>query len=179
MTNILRAAVPLATMLVVPFTGLAAKEPAPHITVVAPAEPEVQAWLDRVGQAIDRKMRYPRTISTASYDEGVVELTFAASEDGTPIKVAVLRSSGSRQLDRAAVAAVKRVRSLHPLPSGVDHEQVYKARLLFVIDDGSDRWKTRVAAMHDKDDRSNAALARQPSGPATVAVVAVAPAGTL
>ena len=177
MTNMLRAAVPLATMLVVPFTSVAAKDLPPPITVVAPADHEVRAWAARVRHDIDRKVRYPRTLTTSPYEEGVVEVTFECGADGTPTNVAVRRSSGSRPIDKAAVAAVRRVRSLHPLPAGIEQDQVYRARLRFVVEDGTDRAKMRAAAFGHQGDGRHAALPQQPDGTATAAAATLAPAG--
>jgi periplasmic protein TonB len=172
MTIIQRAVLPLTVMLVVPLTSLDARQPpSDDIVVVAPADAEVRAWSARVGENISQHMRFPRDLGPTSDPEGVVEVTFKCSEDGRPSNVALLETSGSRRLDRAGIAAVERVRSLHPLPRGIDHRQVYKAQLLFATEDGSGRRYQELAALRAKADRGNAALLQRQSRMAMVPTV--------
>jgi TonB family protein len=173
MTAMLRAVLPLA-LLVAPVP-LEAKEP-PTIDVLAPGEAEAQAWAwsARVGQRIERKMRYPETL--AGNIPGIVDVTFMCAEDGRPTRVALASSSGHVPLDRAGLKAVRSVRSLHPLPSGVDYDKRYKARLLFATDDAGRRWlEDSVARRDGAGDRLATAIAQR-EGMRVVAVTIV-PAG--
>lgn len=176
MTNILRAALPVATMLVLPITALPAREPAQEITVVG--QNDLQSWTTRIGRAIDDQMEFPRVLGRAGYDEGVVDISFKCSEDGKPSKVAVLSSSGSRRLDRAGMSAVQNVSSLHPLPPGITHDQTYRAKLLFAVDDGNGRAMKRAAALRDNANSDNMALAQRQGGTAMAAVVTLMPPGS-
>ena len=176
MTNILRAALPVATMLIVPITALPAKEPAQEITVVG--QNDLQSWTTRVGQAIDQQMEFPRALGRQGYDEGIVDIGFKCSEDGKPSEVAVLSSSGSRRLDRAGMSAVQNVSSLHPLPAGISHDQAYRAKLLFAVDDGNGRAAKRAAALRDNADSRNFALAQRQGGTAVAAVVTLIAPGS-
>ena len=171
MTLIQRAVLPLTAMLVVPLTSLEARQPVPDIVVTAPVDAEVRAWSARVGENIGQQMRFPRDLGPTSDPEGMVAVTFKCSEDGRPSNVALLETSGSRRLDRAGIAAVERVRSLHPLPSGIGHGQVYRAQLLFATDDGSGRRYKELAALRAKADRGNAALLQRQSRVAMVPTV--------
>jgi periplasmic protein TonB len=172
MYTILRVALPLTAMLVVPLTSIDARQPAPDdIVVVAPVDAEVRAWSSRVGGYIGEQMRFPRDLGPTSDPEGLVEVTFECSEDGSPSKVALLSTSGSRRLDRAGIMAVERVRSLHPLPRGIDHGQTYKAQLLFATDDGSGRRYKELAALRTKADRGNAASLQRRNSVAMVSTV--------
>lgn len=177
MTKFYRAALPLVTMLAVPAT-LQARQPAPEITVTAPSAAELQAWSARVGGALEREMRFPLRVGPVDFEQGLVDVTFKCSEDGTPTQVAVARTSGSRRLDRAGLRAVERVGSLHPLPTGIDRDQVYRARMLFAIDDGTPPWRQEAAAMREEADAANRKLARAPGGVVTAARVTLVPAGT-
>lgn len=174
MTYALRTALPLA-MLVVPFSFAEARMPGQEITVTAPSETRVENWTARVGQAIDARMRYPARLGTAPDPEGVVDVTFMCSEDGTPTRVALARTSGSNRLDRAGLRAVEGLKSLHPLPDGIGAGQVYRAQLLFAVDDGSGRAGQRLAALREKGDMRNDALMSRRSGLASV--VTLVPAG--
>jgi periplasmic protein TonB len=173
MTIIQRAVLPLTALLVLPLTSLDAMQQAPDddIVVLAPNSAEVIAWSARVGENISQQMRYPRDLGPTSDPEGLVEVTFECSEDGRPSNVALLESSGSRRLDRAGMAAVQRVASLHPLPSGIDHRQVYRAQLLFDTDDGNGRTRRQLEAMRARADRGNAALLQRRSNVAMVPTV--------
>ena len=171
MTLIQRGVLPLTAILVVPLASLEARQPTPDIVVRAPVDAEVRAWSARVGENIGEQMRFPRDLGPSNDPEGLVEVTFECNEDGKPDKVALLRSSGSRRLDHAGMMAVERVRSLHPLPRGIDHGQAYKAQLLFATDDGSGRRHKEMAALRAKADRGNAALLQRRSSVAMVPTV--------
>ena len=172
MTIIRRAILPLTAVLVVPLASLDARQPPPDdIVVIAPVDAEVRAWSARVGEHIGQEMRFPRDLGPTSDPEGLVEVTFECNEDGRPSKVSLLRTSGSRRLDRAGIMAVERVRSLHPLPRGIDHGQAYKAQLLFATDDGSGRKYDELAALRAKADRGNAASLQRRSRVAMVPTV--------
>ena len=176
MTKLHWAALPLITMLVAPTAAHTAQQTAPEITVTAPAADELRAWSTRVGSAIDREMRYPRKIGQTITEEGVVDVTFRCSADGSPTDVALARTSGSRRLDRAGLQAVQRVDSLHPLPNGVNHAQLYRARMLFAIDDGMGRSARKAATLREKADVANARLAHNRQTAART-VVTLVPAG--
>jgi hypothetical protein len=47
----------------------------------------------------------------------------------------VLQSSGSPALDRAGVRAVRSIRTLHPLPTGIAEDSPFEAWLLFARDE--------------------------------------------
>ena len=179
MTMFLRAALPLATLLVVPTAALDAKQSPPEITVVAPVNGEVRAWSTRIGQEINQTMRYPRALGSGQRQEGIVDVTFRCSEDGRPSEVALVNSSGSRKLDRAGLSAITTLRSLHPLPAGVGHDQVYRAQMLFAVDDGSGSWRERLGALRNKGDRSNDSLMLRRDRPGVASVVTLMPVAAL
>ena len=78
MTKFYRAALPLLTMLVAPTAALQAGQAGPDITVTAPAASEISEWSARVGNAIDREMRYPRLLGLSNSHEGTVDVTFVS-----------------------------------------------------------------------------------------------------
>lgn len=176
MANMLRAALPLA-ILIAPLSLAEARTADQEITVTAPSMTELRAWTARTGKAINEQMRYPARLGIAPDPEGLVDVTFMCSEDGTPTKVALARSSGSSKLDRAGIRAVERVKSLHPLPAGIGPDQVYRAKLMFAVDDGSTGTAKRLAALRDKGNLINDALVQRRGRLATASVVTLVPAG--
>ena len=171
MTIVRRAVLPLTALLFVPLTSLDARQPPDDIVVVAPVDAEVRAWSMRVGENIGQQMRFPRDLGPTTDPEGLVEVTFECSKDGRPSNVSLLRTSGSRRLDHAGMMAVERIRSLHPLPRGIDHGQAYKAQLLFATDDGSGRRYDELAALRASADRGNAAILQRRGRVAMLATV--------
>lgn len=115
----------------------------PAIVVTAP-EVSVSSWSARITRALDRNLTYP-TPMRGEPAEGVVAVKFLCSDNGTPSGVAIARSSGSRELDAAALQAVTHIATLHPLPDGITHDQPFEANILY-------------ATSQKKHDRQMAAL---------------------
>lgn len=142
--------------------------PAQRDIVVQPEAVSVQRWSARVSRALDQNLVYPRPDFGRPDPEGVVRVDFRCSEDGKPSHVAVSRPSGTRRLDVAALRAVNRLKTLHPLPTGIGHDQRYAAMIIF-------------AASEESRDRKLRALAKEartagPGGRTTVALVGPVPA---
>jgi len=96
-----------------------------------------KAWQVRVQRELANRLLYPAPILGRSAGSGIVRVKFNCSGSGRPDKVALAQSSGSHALDRAALSAVRRMASMHPLPSSFNHEQKYAALIYF--DDGMGR----------------------------------------
>jgi len=100
-----------------------------QILVTAP-EVSLTQWSGRVVRALERNLTYPIPIRGAP-NQGVVSVKFLCSETGTPSEVAIVKSSGSRDLDAAAVRAITRIATLHPLPDGIAHDQPFQANIIY------------------------------------------------
>ena len=150
----------------------------PAVAVGSPADTvSLEAWSAQVEKSLGEQLRYPVS-RQGDYDQGMVEVTFRCSDAGRPDKVILGKSSGSRQLDRAAVRAVERIASLHPLAKGVNHDQVYKARLMFGVQyagDSGKAWQRRLAAMQQGAIDNNGWLKRRNDG-ATGSAIMLVPA---
>lgn len=116
----------------------------PGISAAQPEHDEITVsgegfthWSEMVGKALDAKLQYPRPVGTNRYEEGVVQIAFRCDENGRPAQVAVQKSSGSNQLDAAALRAVNAIPTLHPLPAGLGMGRQFQANILFAVDDGS------------------------------------------
>jgi TonB family protein len=132
--------------------------------------PSFALWSQLVEQTIDRHLTYPFFFRSGDFRQGQVQVTFLCSDDGKPASVSVEKSSGSYQLDRAAMRAITRVTSLHPLPEGITHEQKYRAVLLFG-DGGDASWAKRVASLRGMAADGNKWL--NPNGPATASAISL------
>ena len=118
------AAALAAALLAVPVIARTAESaPGAPLTLVV--------WSQRIGQELDRRMYFPSIPLGREKPSGVVRVKFACSESGRPDQVSVYQSSGNRWLDKAALDAVRKVATLHPLPDGMSHQQRYVATLLF------------------------------------------------
>ncbi|MDB5662845.1 MAG: TonB family protein [Sphingomonas bacterium] len=95
------------------------------------------AWSARVIDGVGRHLDYPRGTFSQQEMEGIVRVKFLCSETGAPDGIEVLKSSGYRPLDRAALTAIKRIVTLHPLPKGMAHDQKYEAVILFASSEDS------------------------------------------
>ena len=71
-------------------------------------------WGGKIRSSIERRKRYP----AGTRARGTVTLSIAVHNSGAVAGIAVQRSSGVAQIDRAAVAAVKAAR-LPAAPAGV------------------------------------------------------------
>jgi hypothetical protein len=49
--------------------------------------------------------------------------------------VKLLHRSGDVRLDRAAISAIQRIKTLHPLPAGIGTAQLFQANIVFAYDE--------------------------------------------
>ncbi|MBH1998203.1 MAG: energy transducer TonB [Sphingomonadaceae bacterium] len=119
---------------IMPFQGAAGKDHDTELNVTA-QHLTVQKWAERTGQKLSAKLAYPDHLTGPQ--EGIVYVKFACSDTGSPTGIDVLKSSGSRALDRAAMRGVSRIGTLHPLPVGLAPSQKYVATILFAKDQPS------------------------------------------
>jgi TonB family protein len=122
--------------------------------VVVVAKPITLAqWTAGVGSQIDKVLRYPTDIMNENMS-GIASVRFQCSDDGKPTAMTVSRKSGWRDLDREAVRAVAKLKTMHPLPDGLKHDQHYVANILFArSQDDHDR---QIAKWRKEADRRNA-----------------------
>jgi periplasmic protein TonB len=147
-------------------TGAAAAQGGRSVSrdiVVVGDQESVDHWKGRVGRELADNLVAPRQIGMQDYPDGVVRVRFHSSETGAPDGVAVSGSSRSVALDRAAVRAVKRIPTLHPLPDGVAHDRMMEAWVIFASSDAqADRMKrglereVRIARAMSTDQRAAA-----------------------
>ncbi|HEX4846729.1 MAG TPA: TonB family protein [Novosphingobium sp.] len=134
-----------AACLLVPQSSLA-DQVDPDVLVRAPTQ--TQAWMDELSSQLTHGLRYPAS-PTGQYASGIVAIGFIPGNGNSPAELAVLRSSGSKALDRAALRAVGRLEGLSPLPQGVLEVSVIRANIIFAESKGQlDRYATQLR--HDE-----------------------------
>lgn len=104
---------------------------APVADTVTVNAPTLAAWSAGLSRSLSAAMRYPRFVTKLPPAEGLARVRFVCSDSGAPAGVELVQSSGDRRIDRAALDAVRRIKTLHPLPGGLAHDQRYVAALMF------------------------------------------------
>jgi protein TonB len=99
-----------------------------HVAAPAPGasahDPNaVPSWKSRLLARLERFKRYPAAARTHG-DEGVAQLAFSVDRAGRVHHARILRSSGSRLLDRATLALVERAQPLPPPPPEMRGAQI-------------------------------------------------------
>lgn len=102
----------------------------------------VNKWKQNISRDLEQGLRQPLG-AQREIPSGAVSVAFQCSEDGKPVGIAVIQKSGSRRLDRLAVRAVTRIRSLHPLPDGITAGRPFQANIAVA---GSQDEMTRMLA---------------------------------
>jgi TonB family protein len=145
----------------------APQQPKKAIVVTAKA-PTVDQWAALTSRSLENHLRYPAYLLGRGPNEGTVRVRFRCSEDGAPSAVTLAETSGHRELDNEALRAVGKIRTLHPLPDGITHDQQFQAVVLFARDQAS--YERQIASAKYKTMRRNALASRASHGGAPMAV---------
>ncbi|MBR0553452.1 energy transducer TonB family protein [Stakelama marina] len=173
--NMLKSAALAAGFACVLPVGMASGQDSSQMVVTA--QPEVTQWAAATSRELERHLYYPRTLFGREPDQGIVTVHFLCSEDGRPANAVIARSSKNAALDRAAVRAVERIRTLHPLPRGATPQQRFSAVILFAnSEEGRDRQLRKLQRDGDRANRDWASRAAR-SGEQVTAMVGLVPAG--
>ncbi|WNO54644.1 energy transducer TonB family protein [Stakelama saccharophila] len=123
----------LATMSATPAPARQAGQAPPRqsVLVTAPQPIGLTQWDRIVQRRLSAKIRYPRILLNMPGRTGIARVKFNCSESGRPVNVALSEGSGNRMLDNAALSAVRRIDTLHPLPAGLPTDQRFEAIILF------------------------------------------------
>lgn len=79
---------------------------------------ELSAYRTALRREIERHKRYPQRAKMMR-KQGIVTVNFSIGADGSLSQVGMSKSSGSDDLDKAAMAAVQSARSVGPRPAGM------------------------------------------------------------
>ncbi|KGQ70378.1 energy transducer TonB [Chelonobacter oris] len=78
----------------------------------------IDAYRSQLRREIERNKRYPQRAKMMR-KQGVVSISFTLNTDGSIQNPRVAKSSGSEDLDKAAIQAVQNARSVGPRPDGM------------------------------------------------------------
>ncbi|WP_369026239.1 TonB family protein [Qipengyuania sp. RANM35] len=121
-------------------------------------------FVEEVSQDLEARLAATR-IDPRWDAKGIVQVRFQAGGDGRPTNIAMYRSSGNSQLDRAARRAVSGLTSLDPMPVGSSDDQVIQANILVASSDAQMARLTRKLARDEA-----ARIARSPRERAVLAL---------
>ena len=134
----------------------------------SPATGTLAAWSTRVSSELDQMLPQPAMMPGQPSPSRVVVVKFGCSETGAPSDAAILKSSGSRALDRAGIQGIKRV-GLHPLPDGMAHGQRFQAAILFA--NSPEEARALLAGMRKQAERQNSWFAMKPQQTAAISIL--------
>lgn len=121
--------VAIATSLVVFPAGTQAQEDG----IVVSSGRSVENFVRDVSRDIDRQLNRISVTSPHQQETGIAQVFFECGPDGKPINVRLYKKSGF-WTGLKARRVVSKISSLHPLPQGVTHDQLYLANI--IIADG-------------------------------------------
>lgn len=111
--------------------------PTDPIVIQGSARAGLAQWKRTVSREIERNLFYPHSYPGWEVPEGTVAVRFSCDGDGKPTAIELSRSSGHRRLDGAAMRAVRRISTLHPLPPGISEDATLRANVIFASDETS------------------------------------------
>lgn len=97
----------------IPETTAPKSLPAPPASSTSNDQPA--SWEAKLLAHLERHRRYPAA-SLARRDQGVAHVRFRMNRAGGVLEVVLIRSSGIPELDRAALATIRRAQPLPPIP---------------------------------------------------------------
>lgn len=118
-----------------------------------------EAWLTHVSRQLDARLTYPQMLTTnSSQPAGAVSVRFVADQQGRPAALEVVRGSGTKALDRAAMRAVSKLNSLHPMPAAFNGNHLFRADIVFA----SSPSESAALARKLRQDNARRLLVRKP-----------------
>jgi hypothetical protein len=83
-----------------------------------------------VNKDLDRALNRSRPVTRAIMGTGIVQVLFECGPDGKPTNISYYRKDQDGDVNRLAVRAVSKIRTMHPLPHGVSENQQYMANII-------------------------------------------------
>jgi TonB family protein len=138
--------------------------------MVITAPPTRAEWANQLSRNLDNAVQYPQPLFGRPSDAGLVSVVFIADSNGKPMAAKIVFSSRSYELDRAAMAAIKRMKPVFPKPANLADNQRIRANVFFATSNRDFEKQLRLLRL------DTAQAAAQPSIGAEVLAINI-PAG--
>lgn len=97
-------------------------------------ERSLDNFVSDVNKDLDRGLNRSRPRAQPIIGTGIVQVLFECGPDGKPTNISYYRKDNNRDVNRLAVRAVSKIRTMHPLPSGLSAGQQYMANIIIAHD---------------------------------------------
>lgn len=141
-----------ALALLFPVTSIAQTSD-PTIMIVAPPVTFNQ-WSRSMTDNIEKHLYYPMSFANERSPVGIVSVGFRCDGTGGVTEVVLLKKSGNRTLDNAALFAVRKMTSTHPMPARFKGNETFLANILFATD--RDEYDRQIRLLHAAAIKQNA-----------------------
>ena len=128
MKNILIVA--FATSVAFTPVGLLAQED----DIVVTSGRSMDRFVEDMSHDLDQALNRSSLRSLQLTGTGIVQISFECGPDGKPTNIAYYRRDDDHDVNRLARNAVRKIRSLHPLPRGISEDQKYLANMIMADD---------------------------------------------
>ncbi len=102
--------------------------------IVVSSSRSIDRFVQDVSRDLDRELNRPMMRSNPVTGTGLAQVLFEAGPDGKPTNIKMYHRAGDVAVDRLARRAVAKIRSLQPLPRGVEQDQLYLANIIIASD---------------------------------------------
>jgi TonB family protein len=106
-----------------------AKKRGQDITVTAPLT--VKVWAQGLTRRLDDALQYPTGLTIYNPNHAFARVQFSLNADGSIRDMYLVRKSGSRALDKAALKAVLKLDRISAMPTSITPGRLIEAHLLF------------------------------------------------
>lgn len=127
--------VALCACLIVPAAA-SARQGGGQLTVVAPEKEGMsyQKWTDRAASRLSRSIRSASALYRDGTSTGYARVQFRLNEQGRPADVGLAGPSGSSDINRISLRAIRSMGSLYPLPQEVRAGSRFEAWIVVAND---------------------------------------------
>lgn len=142
----------VALILLFPVSS-SAQQHSPDVTVRGAAMTQAQ-WAVLVDRKLSSALTYPGLMENEAVKSGIVSVRFHVDGNNQPVALAISRKSGSPRLDRAALRAIARMRTLPTMPATFGPDQPFVANIMFAT--SYDEYDRQVAQLRKEANRQRA-----------------------
>lgn len=114
----------VASLAILP-TGIQARQD----SIVVSSGRSIKTFVEDVSRDLNRELSRVDIVAPRQQESGVAQVLFECGPDGKPINVRLYNKSGY-WTGLEARRVVSKIRSLHPLPQGLTHDQLFLANII-------------------------------------------------